>query len=94
MLAVDADGGCSFFFLLPIIFLFFSLSLGTGFYVLFNRISVVSRRWVDDCAQWNPVYDQKDPGLKRCSNPGPLDQQASDYTTELPGLLSLEGGSI
>ena len=49
---------------------------------------------IDDCAQWNPVYDRKDPGLKQCSNPEPLDQQASDYTTELPGLLSLEDGSI
>ena len=51
--------------------------------------------WVmDDCAQWDPVYDRKDSGLKRCSNPGPLDQQASAYTTELPGLLSLGDGSI
>ena len=49
---------------------------------------------MDDCAQWNPVYDRKDPGLKRCSNPGPVDQQASAYTTQLPGLLSLGDGSI
>ena len=49
---------------------------------------------MDDCAQWNSVYDQKDSDLKRCSNPGPLDQQASAYTTELPGLHSLGDGSI
>ena len=48
----------------------------------------------NDCAQWNPVYHRKYPGPKRCSNPGPLDQQASAYTTELPGLLSLGDGSI
>ena len=42
----------------------------------------------------NPVYDRKDLGLKRCSNSEPLDQQASAYITELPGLMSLGDGSI
>ena len=48
----------------------------------------------DGCEQWNPIYDRKDPRLKRCSNPELLDQQASTYTTEQPEFLSLCDGSI
>ena len=38
-------------------------------------------------AQWNPIYDRKDPRLKRGSNPGPLDKQTRAKSTELSGLL-------
>ena len=34
--------------------------------------------WVmDDCVQWNHVYDRKDPRHKRVANPELLDQQFS-----------------
>ena len=47
------------------------------------------------CVQWNPVYDWKDSRLKRGSSPGPLDQQASASSAELPrgGGGVGEGGS-
>ena len=44
--------------------------------------------FVKSCMQRNPVFNGKDPRLKRGSNPGPLDKQASAKPTELPGLLS------
>ena len=45
-----------------------------------NSISVISGRWLvimKSCVQRNPVYVRKDSRLKRGSNPGPLDRQAS-----------------
>ena len=46
---------------------------------------------MEGCVQENPVYDWKDSRLRRASYPGPLDQQASAYPTELPGLLYSNG---
>ena len=72
------------------------VTLGKGwmddlqFYVLFNSISMIRD---DGCVimkgrvQCNPVYFWKDSRLKQGSNIGPLDQQASAYFTEIPGLL-------
>ena len=47
----------------------------------FTSFSTVIQSYQDDvhvirkgCVQWNPVYDRKDPRLRRSSNPGPLDQ--------------------
>ena len=60
------------------------------FYVLLNSISVKSGQCLDnneECMQWDLVYGWKDFRLKRCSNPGPLDQKVNVSPTELPGLL-------
>ena len=92
MLAVGAGGGSSDIFFCGLSF-FLSWVDGcldfTSFSIQFQLYQ--DDGWVmDDCA----VYDRNDLSLKRCSNSGPLDQQASAYITELPGLLSLGKGSI
>ena len=47
----------------------------------FTSVSTVIQSYQDDghvirigCMHWNPVYDRKDPRLRRSSNPGPFDQ--------------------
>ena len=48
--------------------------------VVFNCISVIPEWWAGDmkgCVQKKLVYDWKDLRLRRRSNTGPLDQQAS-----------------
>ena len=57
----------------------------------FTSLLTVFQSYQDDgwvimkgCVQWNPVYDWRNPCLRRGSNPGPLDQQtkAGRWATE------------
>ena len=53
-------------------------------------MSVISGQYkggVERLAKWNPVYGRRDCRLRRVSNLGPLDQQASALLSELPRLL-------